>query len=45
MEKRVTKKEIVKMLLKNNELDAQDEEEQEGDHRRGIQQLLQGKVL
>lgn len=27
MEKRVTKKEIVKMLLKNNELDAQDEEE------------------
>ena len=27
MEKRVTKKEIVKMLLKNNELEAQDEEE------------------
>ena len=27
MEKRVTKKEIVKMLLKNNELDIQDEEE------------------
>ncbi len=27
MEKRRTKKEIVKMLLKNNELDAQDEEE------------------
>lgn len=27
MEKRKTKKEIVKMLLKNNELDAQDEEE------------------
>lgn len=27
MEKRLTKKEIVKMLLKNNELDAQDEEE------------------
>ena len=27
MEKRVTKKEIEKMLLKNNELDAQDEEE------------------
>ena len=27
MEKRVTKKEIVKMLLKNNELGAQDEEE------------------
>ena len=27
MEKRLTKKEIVKMLLKNNELEAQDEEE------------------
>lgn len=27
MEKRLTKKEIVKMLLKNNELDAKDEEE------------------
>ena len=27
MEKRVTKKEIVKMLLKNNELDSKDEEE------------------
>jgi len=27
MEKKVTKKEIVKMLLKNNELEAQDEEE------------------
>ena len=27
MEKRITKKEIVKMLLKNNELEAQDEEE------------------
>ena len=27
MEKRLTKKEIVKMLLKNNELDSQDEEE------------------
>ena len=27
MEKRITKKEIVKMLLKNNELDSKDEEE------------------
>ena len=27
MEKRLTKKEIVKMLLKNNELEEQDEEE------------------
>ena len=27
MEKRKTKKEIVKMLLRNNELEAQDEEE------------------
>ena len=27
MEKRLTKKEIVKMLLKNQELEAQDEEE------------------
>ena len=27
MEKKITKKEIVKMLLKNNELDSKDEEE------------------